>query len=145
VLADAGQTHFSSVTVGAGETITIDIDFGIHVIGTDTDVIVDLYDSAGTLLASNDDSSVTVGGAGSTHPWDSFLTFTNTSGSAQTYTIRFREYGGDGLFEGGETFVANISVSGHATTSPTVMGDDILSGGWRRHTCGPGRQRHAYR
>jgi Ca2+-binding RTX toxin-like protein len=51
------------------------------------------------------------------------------TGSAQTYTIRFSEYSGFSLFEGDETFVANISVTGHAVTTPSAMGDDILSGG----------------
>jgi Ca2+-binding RTX toxin-like protein len=67
IRADAGQTHYSLVTVGAGETITVDIDFGnLQSIGLDTDVMLQLYDSSGVVVASNDDSLISAGGDGST-------------------------------------------------------------------------------
>ncbi|WP_310468271.1 calcium-binding protein [Sphingomonas sp.] len=128
VLADAGQMHFSSVTVGAGQTITIDVDFGFHPIGSDTDVIIDLYDSLGTLIASSDDETQSLGAGGSVSAFDPYLSVTNTSGAAQTVVIRFREADND-LFEGGETFVAHVSVSGHAVAAPTTMGNDTIHGG----------------
>ncbi len=134
VVADMGRAHYSSVTLDRSQTITVDIDFGSHAIGSNTDVIVNLYNSAGILVATNGDSSLTDGGAGSTSGRDSFLTFTHIASfgaPAETYTIEFHEApdGFDGVFEGGDTFIANISVTGHATTAPTAMGDDTLTGG----------------
>lgn len=123
----AGQTLFSSVTIAAGQTITVDIDFGdSHPIGVDTDTFLELYDSTQTLVIANDDSSVSAGGAGSLSVFDSFLTF--TAAVTGTYVIRFREFGPDEVFEGGETFVANISVGAHAVGPAAVMGADVLAG-----------------
>lgn len=134
VQAIAGETHYSRVTVGAGETITVDIDFGYDFnIGSYTDLIVALIDSTGTVVAVNDTApDATLGGAGSQYTTDPYLTLTNSTGASQTYTIRFSENlnGMEAPFDGGETFVANISVSGHSVTTPTVMGDDVLTGGY---------------
>ncbi|QNM83498.1 calcium-binding protein [Sphingomonas sabuli] len=130
IIADAGQTHYSSVTIGAGQTITVDIDFGSNqLIGTDTDVVVTIYNSSGTLVASSDDGNGTfdLGDEGSNSGVDSFVTFTNESASEEVFTIRFSEYG-DQIFEGGETFVANISVTGHPS-SGDGGGNDLLHGG----------------
>jgi Ca2+-binding RTX toxin-like protein len=124
----AGETLYSSVTIGAGQTITVDIDFGNgNPIGVNTDVVVTIFNSSGVQVATNDDGNVTflTGDEGSTNTWDSMLTF--TAGSADTYTIRFSEFGG--TFEGDETFVANISVTGHTVGTPTTMGNDTLIGG----------------
>jgi Ca2+-binding RTX toxin-like protein len=130
ILTDAGQNHYSAVTVGAGQTITVDVDFGnTNPIGVDTDTYVQLYDSGGTLVATNDDGGNDVGGAGSTSNFDSFLTFTNTTGAPVTYTIAFREFSGDQLFEGGETFVANISVTGHDVGDWSDSSSNTLHGG----------------
>jgi serralysin len=123
----AGSKAYSSVTVGAGETITVDVDFGWHPIGGNTDTMVVLLDSIGNQVAIDDDFHGNYEG-GSQSTLDSFLTFTNNSGSAQTYTIVFQEFGDDNLFEGDETFVANISVTGHAATASVVSGNDTLTG-----------------
>jgi Ca2+-binding RTX toxin-like protein len=136
VRADPGQAHYGSVTVGSGQTITIDVDFGnFSAIGENTNVVVTLYDSLGNVLATNNDSPYFVNeGAGSVTVNDSYLTYTNSTGSAATYTIGFSEYplaeGADdgGVFEGGETFVANISVTGHDASAAT-SGSDALTGG----------------
>ena len=130
VQPSAGEMLYTSVTVGLGETITVDIDFGNNnPIGGNTDLIVTIFNSSGVQVARNDDGNVTflTGDEGSTNTWDSLLVF--TPGSADTYTIRFSEFGDDGTFEGDETFLANISVTGHSVTGPTTMGDDTFIGG----------------
>jgi Ca2+-binding RTX toxin-like protein len=127
VTAVAGQKAYSSVTIGAGETITIDIDFGIHPIGSDADLMVILLDANGNPVANNDDHGIL--DPGSQNTWDSYLTYTNNTGSTQTFTIVFQEFGDDNNFEGGETFVADISVTGHSATGSAVPGNDTLTGG----------------
>ncbi|QNM83497.1 hypothetical protein H8M03_03945 [Sphingomonas sabuli] len=102
VRTDGASMHYASVTVGAGERLTIDIDFGaFSSIGISTDVIVEVYDEFGELVASNDDGTLTFddGDEGSSSGADPFLQFTNTGGAEAVYTIRFREFGGDNLFE----------------------------------------------
>ena len=132
VQAVGGESQYSSVTVGAGETMTVDVDYGYEfTIGQYTDMIVTLIDSNGTVVASSSYSADPgSGGAGSPYTADPYLTFTNLSGSSDTYTIVFSEElnGSPAPFDGGETFVANISVTGHAASAPTVMGDDTLIG-----------------
>ncbi|HEX2804264.1 MAG TPA: calcium-binding protein [Sphingomicrobium sp.] len=134
VQAEGGSSQYAKVTVGAGETLTIDIDFGYDFsIGSYSDLIVTLIDSTGAVVAINDYANdFGVGGAGSVYGNDPFLTYTNWSGPTQAFTIRFSEsWNGMSVpFDGGETFVANISVTGHVVTTPTAMGDDMLSGGF---------------
>jgi serralysin len=140
VQAEADGMQYSSVTVGDGESITIDTDFGTFtpiagVSSVNTLVVLELLDSTDTVVATG----VYASSPGSQDPgtavWDSNLAYTNTTGSAQTYTIRFSEdptidgTNDTGVFEGGETFVANISVTGHDASPPTTAGNDSLFGG----------------
>ncbi|WP_157216611.1 calcium-binding protein [Flavisphingomonas formosensis] len=127
VEATAGESEYFSVAVGAGQTLTVDIDFGSgSAIGTNVDTIVEIRDGSGTILASSDDSSVDLGGAGSASGLDSYLTFVApTSG---TYYINVRPFGGS-TFAGGETFVLNTSVTNHSTFSAAPVGADTIYGG----------------
>lgn len=128
VTTNPAHKNYSSVTVGAGETITVDIDFGNSAIGVFTDTMIKLLDSGSNVVASDDDF---YGNAelGSPSGLDSFLTYTNNTGSSQVYTIVFQEFGDDNNFEGNENFVANISVTGHDATATLVPGNDVLTGG----------------
>ncbi|MGD9784566.1 MAG: hypothetical protein AB7E80_15330 [Hyphomicrobiaceae bacterium] len=70
----AGNTVWYSVTVAAGATITLDVDYGSHLIGGVTDTMVRIVGPDGvTQLAVNDDALNTLGGLGSTsgldHTW----------------------------------------------------------------------------
>lgn len=128
VTTNPAHKNYASVTVGAGETITIDVDFGSNQIGGTTDTMIKLIDSSSTVVANDDDFYGTYE-AGSSSGLDSFLTYTNNTGTSQVYTILFQEFGDDNNFEGTETFVANISVTGHAATATVTAGDDALTGG----------------
>jgi serralysin len=124
---DAGQQRFFAVTIGANETIRLDVDFTNGTAWGGTDTIVDILDGVGTVLASNDDNSGDFGSIGS---FDSRLSYTPTV--AGTYYIRVREFGsGDGnTFEGGEQIFLNVSVTNHAAGSDTITaGNDTISGG----------------
>ncbi|MBC7987016.1 MAG: pre-peptidase C-terminal domain-containing protein [Sphingomonadaceae bacterium] len=127
VLATAGQEEFYSLTIGAGETITIDIDYGSSNIGTFVDTAIELLDAGGNVLASNASASASDGGFGSQYTSDPFLNF--TVGATGSYFIRVRETDSSSTFEGDEDFLLNVSVTGHAVTSPTPQGDDVIDGG----------------
>jgi Ca2+-binding RTX toxin-like protein len=132
-----GQAEYFAITVGAGQTLTIDIDYGHNSpVGVSQDLIVEVLSSSGTILATYDDSDILQGGLGSlaldpggTHSRDPYGVY--TAGAADTYYIRVRPYGGGptGTFAQNATFVLNVSVSGHTTGAATVMGSDAIDGG----------------
>lgn len=122
---EPGGTIYVSVSVAAGQTITVDIDFGDHPIGTIEFPGVSLYDSGQNLVTEH--ANPAQPDVGSASRQDPVLTF--TAPAAGTYFIHFFSRDVDGRFGGGETFLANISVGGHATTAPTAMDADTLSGG----------------
>ena len=63
---------YYEVELQAGETITADIDYGSnHGASVDT-FIRGIYNSGYTLLTSNDDASISQGGSGSFHGYDSY-------------------------------------------------------------------------
>lgn len=121
------------MTIGAGETITVDIDFSTF------DTVVQIVDDAGVELAFNDDGP-NIASDPENNSFESFLQYTATT--AGTYYIRIGQYNGVNNAEdnsanvtsgdiaiGGETLV-NISVTGHAVTGTAVIaGDDTLDGG----------------
>jgi Ca2+-binding RTX toxin-like protein len=134
--ASSAQTVWYSVTVAAGATITLDIDYGYHLVGNPTDTILWILAADGTsVLASDDDGSVEQGGLGSSNletfteldTYDPFLTY--TFAAAGTYLIRVSEFGGDGLFEVGDDFILNISLTGQTISADTLTGNDTLNGG----------------
>ena len=135
-----------AVELQAGERLTLDID-STRVTGTDLDAQLFLFDSDGTLLRSNDDSSTRNGGTGSTTGLDSYLQFDIST--AGTYYIGVSSYDND-LEDGGFSYdyggssgdyVLNISVDTTSAstgfgTAPLVVadgeagrGDDVLIGG----------------
>jgi Ca2+-binding RTX toxin-like protein len=129
VMAEAtiGQAEYYSVAVGAGETLTVDIDFGMYSdIGSPRDLVVEVRDALGNILASDDDSATSNGGEGSVSSLDSYLTY--TAASAGTYYISVHPFASS-TFTANNTFVMNVSVSGHATVAAPVQGNDTINGG----------------
>ncbi|RYF89651.1 MAG: calcium-binding protein [Caulobacteraceae bacterium] len=130
VEATTGQAEYFGTPMTAGQTITVDIDFGNgSPIGTggNVDLYVEILDSNGTVVAFSDDSAATDGGLGSFSGLDPYLTFTAaTSGS---YYIRVRPLG-ETTFSASSTFILNVSMTGHAVNAtPIPAGADTLSGG----------------
>lgn len=123
-----GQAQWYAFELEAGQTLTVDIDYGNHAIGGSFNSKVDLYAANGTtLIASNDTGIVTNGGLGSTSSQDAMLTYTATT--AGTYYIRIGESEGSGA-DAGENYVANFSLSGQEVASTaTSNGNDVLNGG----------------
>ncbi|WAP68666.1 beta strand repeat-containing protein [Jiella pelagia] len=126
VEATEGEFEFFSVTLGAGETITLDVDFGGDSPFGDVDTEIKLHAPDGSIVADNDDSSRSDGGLGSISLLDSFLTFTATE--AGTYVFEMQQFN-DRVFSAGQRFAVNVSVTGHAATGTATSGDDVLDGG----------------
>jgi len=124
-----GEFDFFEVTVGIGETITLDMDYadGIHG-GPAFDSELKLLDSGGTVIAENDDSFTSLGGLGSTSFRDSYLIHTNNTASIQTYFIRVEQFDNTVITAGG-TYMLNVSVGGHSNTNSFSIGVDTINGG----------------
>ena len=118
------ESLYVAVTVGGGQSITIDIDFGAHSIGSPVFVDADIYDGSQTLV--QEAQGRIHPDVGSTSSSDDLTEF--TAPSAGTYFIHFHRSGLEPSFQGGETYVAHISVTGHAIGLPIAMGADILAG-----------------
>jgi Ca2+-binding RTX toxin-like protein len=118
----------------AGETITLDVDYGIHDIGENTDTFLTLLAAdgitevaGGVVGGAGDVSLLTNGLEGSTSTDDAFLSYQFLA--TGTYYIRLRESDLTG-FDGLESFILNISLTGQATNdSLYATGADILDGG----------------
>ena len=134
----AGQQRYFAVTIGAGQTITLDVDFtfsnsgnwGMGTGNTSVPTALAVLDASAAVLASAA-YSVTPD-FGSPEAFDSYLTF--TAASAGIYYIRLSELESDaighGPFEGGEQVLLNVSVTGHAATAPSITsGNDVIDGG----------------
>ena len=135
------QFEYFQITVGAGQTLTIDIDGAGGSLGSaaDTNTYVELY-AAGDLfnpVAVNDNSFTGAGGYGSESDLgdpgepgltDSFLVFTN-NGPAGIFYIRIVEPGGGGEFETDDEFLLNLSLTGAATGGTTNEHGDNINGG----------------
>ncbi|MEM7269163.1 MAG: pre-peptidase C-terminal domain-containing protein [Pseudomonadota bacterium] len=121
---------FYSVTLTAGQSIIIDLDYGSHEIGESFDGQLDVFQLNGPLLASNDDSNASDGGRGSTSDLDPFLEFIAPfSGTFVIRVGRFSSDGGDPL-QIGDTYMLNFSSDRFTPTDDTIMfGDDLLDGG----------------
>lgn len=128
--AAAAAQPYWYVDVTAGAQITLDIDFGDFDAGADTDTIVQIWSADGlTLLAQNDDGSFDTG---SISALDSFLQY--TFATAGTYMVVVKEFDGnddpDSLFEAGDNFILNVSLTGQAVTNDSPLtGNDTLYGG----------------
>ncbi|WP_172961068.1 calcium-binding protein [Oceaniglobus roseus] len=125
-----GTFDWFSVTVGAGQTLTLDIDygstFGPVLGGGSFDTYLRLYDAFGNLIASDDDSGTDSGGLGSVSSLDSFLTYTAIVEG--TYYIEVSRYVQNPIPDGA-TYVMQASVTGHANTNAVSAGNDSVDGG----------------
>ena len=124
----SGAADFFSVTVGAGQRLSADIDFADGDLGGPSfDSMLALFDGSMNELASNDDGDISQGRWGSSSGLDSFLTWTNLSNTAVTVFVQVDRFGGNNFFAE-ETYLLGISVTGHANTNIAEQGaDSILS------------------
>ena len=115
-IASNNDVDFYNIALRRGEVVTLDTDFGQGA-GDSVDTQLHVFDSTSALLASNDDASTLLGGAGSISALDSFLTFTaNRTG---THSIAVSSFNNDGAAGGGFSgrgfssgdYLLNISVN----------------------------------
>ena len=123
------EYDYYSVTVAAGQTITLDVDFASKP-GDPLDLFLALFAADGTTVAYTTGGDADRGSDASGR--DPALTF--TAQVAGTYTILVGGEPGQGI-PAGESYLLNVSVTGHAvsddqldtgTADPTF---DVLTGG----------------
>ena len=121
-----GTVDYYAVTVGAGATLTFDID---HTPSNGTlDPWIHLYGPAGDEIAQNDDAGVV--DPGSDSDFDSYLSY--TVDTAGTYTISVGVYGGPGIVApvgSGLTYVLQVSATGISVPDIDFRDADTLDGG----------------
>ena len=128
----AGRGDYFSLTLAAGERLTLDLDFCnsngvVSYGGPSWDPMLAIYNAGGRQVALNDDSSTADGGLGSVHQYDSYLTF--TAQAAGTYFIHVGTYSNLQPIASGNSYLLNISAEQHAVAAPDLVSGDILNGG----------------
>ncbi|MEQ1776716.1 MAG: retention module-containing protein, partial [Burkholderiales bacterium] len=110
------------VELQAGETITLDIDYGMF----DIDTVLTLYSADGTVIAQNDDNSTGLGGGGSAHSFDAYISFTVPAGGIYYVGVTtFPDFPGNGATQDFNSsysgdYVLNLSIT--PTGSSTGLG-----------------------
>ena len=120
--AFGGAVEYYRVDVTAPGTQAI---FDIDGTGTLNDSIIELVNSSGTVLASNDTGP---GDPGTTTGDDAYITFTFTA--AGTYYIRVGQYTGTSVAQpltAGQTYQLNISLQNAAVVTTTVTANNTSS------------------
>ena len=141
-LSGEGAAEYYAVTIGAGETITVDTD------AAEFNTTLQIVDALGNELAGNDEGTY----AGDTPDLrspetdlSSFLSYTNTSSEAAVFFVRVGQFNGEDSNEGvlggtvnsGHVDIGNdtlvfVSVSNHLASgeaSDFTAGNDTLFGG----------------
>ncbi|MCY2991103.1 MAG: choice-of-anchor L domain-containing protein, partial [Planctomycetota bacterium] len=136
---NAGGTfnYYSFLVPHAGARGIFDID-GVPAVGTagNFDSILFLYDTAGNLLASNDNLPGLIADAGSNQPTDALLDFTFPAAGAYVIGVaRHGSVGSPGGITGvplqtGDTYLLHVSVQDHpaVTTVPVNGGQTFYFG-----------------
>lgn len=131
-LTGEAQFEYFSVTVGVGETITVDTDFATF----DTEIKIGRLDGNGDFveLAQNDDDqsdgvddavyNATNNGSASGNNRESYVSYTADVATAGAIIIRIEQYNDTVISTGSETLV-HVSVTGHAATGNAA---DFASG-----------------
>jgi len=153
------DVDYYAFNLNAGETITLDIDYGMNQ-GVTIDTTLVLFDASGNVITYSDDASTGLGGGGSIHPYDAYISFTaslggtyyasvaaypnfpgvsnNTGGYSGDYVLNVSldARAGGGSFDYTATDSQGASdtdtVTVHQVSSSTITGagtDDILIGG----------------
>ena len=129
-IGDGTFDYYSFEVPAAGVTGIFDIDYGYFGVGS-FDTKICLYASDGTPLASNDDSSSSVGAGGSTYNVDSYISYTFSAPG--TYVIGVGRYyidcNPDGMVGNapaqGNTYELQVSLSEHVDPVVDSDGDGV--------------------
>ncbi len=124
----AAEFDVFSVTVGAGETLTAELDFGNGTLDRPAfDSELRLLDGFGTDLAQSDNARAAPGGLGTIFGNDSYFTWENTTGSDLVVYLRVEQFN-DSPVALGNTYLLGVSVTGHANSNVATQGADVLNG-----------------
>lgn len=128
-ISPSSDSDYYAFDLRTGETITLDIDYGMNQ-GVTIDTTLVLFNGSGGVITYSDDASTSLGGGGSVHPYDSYLSYTATAdgtyyAAVSSYSNFPGVYLGGGYYSG--DYVLNVSVS--ATTSATSSFDYTVSDG----------------
>lgn len=122
--------------MGAAQQIIIDIDFGSATpIGNPRNLTADLIDASGNVLASSSISRPEDGGFGSfaadgsLFSADPYIVYLVEAAGTYYINVRPADGGAGATFADINTYVMNVSVTGHVTQSSPMQGDDIIDGG----------------
>jgi len=135
VAQGAGAFDWYSITLAAGQTIALDLDFGFSTPqygGPNIDSEIKLLAPDGTtVLTASDDESAAFGGIGTQSFSDTNIGFDSgliyTATTAGTYYFRVEQFD-DAPIDAGVTYLLNVSVTGHAATSTATGGNDTVGG-----------------
>jgi hypothetical protein len=122
----AARYDYYSFTAMAGMNGIFDIDYGRNAGGSFDPELV-LFDLLGSVLAQDDDSSVSDGAGGSVHNYDSFLTHTFAANG--TYIIGVCQFscGGEqggmtgSLIPTSGTYELQVSIENHEIPEPSTL------------------------
>ncbi len=125
------NSNYYTVTVGAGETLTLDIDGAFP--SFDSQVRVFTNGSATAVSFDDDGPNVDPGslgfGSNANIPRDSFLQVTNNTGAPIEYLIEVQALS-SATIDPTDQYLLNVSVTNHAIGSATLVeGNDTLTGG----------------
>ena len=116
------------VDLQAGETLTVDIDYGDSY-SIDFNSYVTMWNQAlSSIVAENDDSAISLGGAGSSGTEDSYFTYTTSTTESFYLLVEDAPYNRNSSTRG--DFVLNLSISptssstGLGTSSTAAVGGD---------------------
>ena len=129
IIDGSTTTQWLSITVIAGATLTLDIDYGDANLGGNTNTTLAIFEINGTTpvsgISTNDNSAAFTDGAGGSNSTnDAFLTY--TFATAGTYLIQVRET--DGNFEAADSYMLNLSLTGQSPDTPASGNDDLFGG-----------------
>ena len=111
------------VDLQAGETLTVDIDYGDSY-SIDFNSYVTMWNQAlSSIVAENDDSAISLGGAGSSGTEDSYFTYTTSTTESFYLLVEDAPYNRNSSTRG--DFVLNLSIS--PTSSSTGLGTSSTS------------------
>ncbi|WP_298189926.1 pre-peptidase C-terminal domain-containing protein [Novosphingobium sp.] len=127
ITASGERYETFSFTARKGQTFVFDVD-GVSNGGSSVDSYLELFDSTGTIVATDDDSSTSDGAGGSTSSRDPYLTFTFLADG--TYTIALRPYGSSSFVAGTTARLAISLDTLHVPkpVDPNPNGDTMLGG-----------------
>ena len=119
------EPDWYSVSVGAGQTITVDVENPID--GTNNrSTRVEIYDAAGTRLSAGYSGGDTA--ADGSADLDGYVSYTVGAGGTYYFKVIDSLNTGGNLVPG-QAFIVNVSVSGHAVgTSDYSLGNDVING-----------------